>query len=112
VIVKTRFKYEESNVPGKGIPWLYVVRNPKTMHIHWSDGTLWDYNQFSTAIGESLMTEVVDAWKQRRNEQKPRAELSCGGVCGSVVFVTHALGEEILAIVIRHFETALRKIRT
>jgi len=40
---------------GHGIPTLFHVQNRKTAHVHWGDGSLWHYIEFSTALGKNDM---------------------------------------------------------
>jgi hypothetical protein len=81
------------------------------MHIHWGDGTLCDYLKFQAEIRDTrLDTELVAAWMRHQHKQPRGAEMS-DGVHGYAVRVSHALGEELLAIVQKHFTAALERLR-
>jgi hypothetical protein len=106
------FKFELFNARKRGIPCLRVVRNAKTIQIHWGDGSLRDYRRFQDEIlAGRLNMELNGAWERRRHEQYSSARLFCGEVNGAAVHVTHALGEELSAIILNHFTAALEHLR-
>lgn len=59
----------------RGKPFLHVVRNKQTMHVHWGDGSLRDYALFSHFVDDSgLIAEVEAAWKRHRDAQRRRKD--------------------------------------
>jgi hypothetical protein len=104
-------QFEDFRALGRGAPFLYAKRNPKTMRLAWGDGTLCDCAEFQAAIRDaSLDAELMAAWMRYQHKQPRGAEMS-DGVPGYALRVSHALGKELLAIVQKHFTAALEKLR-
>jgi hypothetical protein len=66
---------------------------------------------FRAAIDEDAMeAELLAVWNRHKSTLGRRACLSGGGAGGCMIYVPIAMGDEVVAIVRRHFATALEKI--
>jgi hypothetical protein len=99
---------------GYGIPRLFHVQNCKTAHVHWGDGSLWHYAEFSAALDkEGMENALMDAWTRHKAQISRRTELAHGsGVHGALVYGPTALAMEIRNIVQDHFTRALNIVAT
>lgn len=97
---------------GRGIPRLAWRENPKTMHVHWGDGTMRDYSKFVSALdSKSMIKDLHDIFQRHATEGKitsRRTVLSYGGVHGAVTYAPHALATEVRTTVLDYFTCALK----
>jgi hypothetical protein len=79
--------------------------------VHWSDGTLRDYSQFSAVLdGHAMQAELLELWHRYKSQCWYRAEFSYGdgGSGGCMIYVPIEAGIEATAIVRRYFTEALK----
>jgi hypothetical protein len=99
---------------GRGIPTLAYVQNRKTAHVHWGDGSMRDYHEFRTALGDDDMSrELHEAFQRAVKEgtiTTTRPALSYGRVHGCLSYGPIPLAIEIRDIVRDHFTGALEKV--
>ena len=102
--------FAEFRALDRGVPYLGTWINRKTMHVHWSDGVLWDYSEFKAVLDSNAMqTALLEIW----HRYKPQcARQACftygeGGPSGCLTYVPIEAGLEAAAIVRKYFTEAL-----
>jgi hypothetical protein len=92
----------------RGIPTLAMRRNSKTTHAWWGDGLLEDCREFSDAIDNDIMRkELHEAFERHKKQCSRRTSMHYGGVHGGLSYGPHALADEVVYIVNKHFIRAL-----
>lgn len=95
----------------EGIPSLIYYQNRTTAHVHWGDGSMWHYVEFSSALDKDGMSRDLHEVFQRHIKEgavrSKRTALTYGGVHGCIVYAPTALAVEIRDIVRDHFVRAL-----
>jgi hypothetical protein len=97
----------------RGIPSLKTWTNRKTMHVHWGDGSLRDYVEFSAVLdGHAMQAELLELWHRSKPQCGPRAQFSYGdgGPHGCMVYLPIEAGIVATAIVRRYFTEALEAV--
>lgn len=93
---------------GRGIPYFTYHPNRKTAHVHWSDGTMWHYIEFSSALDkEGMAAAFQNAFTRHKAEAGNRCTLSYGNVGGCLFYGPIPLAMEVRAIVLDHYTRAL-----
>jgi len=99
------------DVLDRGVPCLRSKKNKKTMHVHWGDGTLWDYLEFAAFLDADGMNAALrKVWEDCKPQCGRRAQFCYGGVHGCMVYVPIDAGLAAVEIVYRYFTEALDKI--
>jgi hypothetical protein len=96
---------------GRGIPKLAYSQNRTTAHVHWGDGSMWDYHEFHAALDRAGMESTIkDAWTRHRAQLNRRTVRAGGGVHGCLIYGPTPLAAEIRDIVRDHFLHALERV--
>jgi hypothetical protein len=99
-----------------GIPKLTCRRNKKTSHVHWGDGSMQHYHEFSSALADEELgrelREIFQRHVRKGTIKTNRTVLGYGSVHGCITYAPHEVAEEIKETVLRHFNRALKIVAT
>ena len=67
--------FTEFDKLGRGTPKLTYRQNPKTAHVNWGDGLMWDYVEFDIALDKRGMSDALkQAWERHRPQLNKRSQ--------------------------------------
>jgi hypothetical protein len=104
--------FAEFRALDRGIPHLGTWTNRNTMHVHWGDGSLWDYSEFATVLDSHGMdVALLSIWDRYKPQCGRRAcFVGGGGPHGCMTYVPIEAGLEAAAVVRKYFTEALEVV--
>jgi hypothetical protein len=97
---------------GLSAPSLRAVKNPKTMCVAWYGGVLAEHEGAFALDDERMNAELYEVWRRYRSQCDRRAYFGRGAGAGSMTYVPHAAGFEVMNIVREYFTKALVIVST
>lgn len=98
--------------PDGGAPWIeYRLAGQRSSFVRWHEGSVLRYREFAQCLDKESLAEALHAAFQAATPRLTRrAEMVYGGVGGALVNAPPDLVEEVLAIVVRHYDEALGRL--
>jgi hypothetical protein len=98
---------------GVGIPRLTYQKNRTTAHVHWHDGSMHHYIEFSSALDKEGMGKALHGlFKRHMADINRRTKLGYGGVGGCLVYGPIPFALEVRELVLDHYTRALDIVAT
>lgn len=102
----------EREAAGGGSPWIcYRLAGPRSSFVEWGDGSVRLYRQFGQSLDKEALGEALEAaFYAAAPRLTTQTVLVSGGVHGSLSKAPPDLAEQVLGIVVRHFDDALSRL--